>query len=151
MYVFTAIYVCITQPPESAPDPMPGQAMQVNGTVMQGGRPLFAGAVEALVGNSVCGAGVVLNGGFTISVASSAVIPGCGTDGARVTFRVNGATAEGSVTFSSGGNATVALTVAGLPGVPALPSPLPLPIPVPALPSLPGLPPWLPGSSQPRN
>ena len=103
--------------------------------------------VLAIIGSSVCGAGVVLNGKFTVSVASSATTPGCGTDGATVIFRVNGVVAEGSVIFSGGGNATVTLTVAGLPGVPPLPSPLPLPIPFPALPSLPGL----PGPLQPRG
>jgi hypothetical protein len=148
MYVFTAIYVCITQPPESAPDPMPGQAMQVNGTVMQGGRPLFAGAVEARVGGSICGAGAVLNGRFELSVASSTTIPGCGMNGATVTFRVNGSTAEGSVLFTAGGSATVELAVAGLPGVPGLPT-----IPnIPGLPNLPGIPsippvPGVPGAA----
>jgi hypothetical protein len=165
-HVITVAYNCLlgslaptpTPTPSPSPSPSPSppggtppstQAMQVNGTVTQGGRPLLAGAVEARVGGSVCGAGAVLNGRFELSVASSATVPGCGTDGATVTFRVNGAPVEGSVRFVAGSSATIALTVAGLPGVPPLPplpvpNPSPIPIPTPVLPSLPGLPPWLP-------
>ncbi|MGE0543365.1 MAG: IPT/TIG domain-containing protein [Dehalococcoidia bacterium] len=145
MYVFTAIYVCSLQPPETeTPAPTsPWRPMQVNGTVTQGERTLLAGAIEARVGGSVCGAGAVFNGAFTLSVASSATIPGCGTDGATVVFRVNGAEAEGSVRFTAGGSATVELRIVGLPGALGFPG-------IPGLPTLPGIPgipslPTLPG------
>jgi hypothetical protein len=133
-----------TPPPSTTP--APAQPMQVQGTVTQGGWPLFAGAVEARVGEMLCGIGVVLNGRFTLSVASRATLPGCGTDGAMVTFRVNGVEVEGSVSFQSGGSATVALRVSGAPG------PLALPV-LPSLPALPGVPPLLPfgPTTQPRR
>ena len=79
--------------------------MRVNGQL------LVKGMIEALVGGMVCGQGTVFNGAFSLSVSSSSQQAGCGTDGATVTFRVNGAAASGTTTFTSGGSASgVAVT-----------------------------------------
>ncbi|MGE0540874.1 MAG: IPT/TIG domain-containing protein [Dehalococcoidia bacterium] len=147
--ILTFTYLPVDEPP-----PTSGQPMQVSGTVTQNGQPLVAGAIEARVGDTRCGAGFVLNGAFRLSVASSATVPNCGTDGAAVTFRVNGVIATGEVSFESGGEATVALSVTGAPGIPSIPlPPLPLPSilvppsPAPEVPSVPSgpFPPLLPG------
>ncbi|MGE0540875.1 MAG: choice-of-anchor Q domain-containing protein [Dehalococcoidia bacterium] len=128
----TSAVLSYTYQPGSTPTPPPGPAMTVQGTVTRDGRPVFAGAIEARVGGMICGAGAVLNGAFQLRVASSATLPGCGTEGAAVSFRVNGVAAEGSVTFSGGGSVSVTLRVSGAAGAPALPQP--------SIPPLPGLP-----------
>lgn len=75
-----------------------------------------AGAtVEARVGSNVCGTGTVTASGsalsYVVDVSSASTKPGCGTDGATVTFTVGGA-AAGTGTFQTGAFVPLNLTVA---------------------------------------
>ncbi|MBI2760346.1 MAG: hypothetical protein HYX51_02835 [Chloroflexi bacterium] len=77
------------------------------GTVTLNGQPAPNGAtVQARVGTNNCGTGTVTAAGATsnyvVDVASVSTMPGCGTDGATVTFTVSGAPAAQTGTFQTG-------------------------------------------------
>src|SRR6266498_199908 len=87
------------------------------GTVTLNGQPAPSGAtVQARVGTNACGtATVTASGGtsnYVVDVASASTTPGCGTDGATVTFTVNGVPASQSGTFQTGAFVTLNLTAA---------------------------------------
>ncbi len=87
--------------------PPPPAAMAVSGAALVGGQPPVKATVEALVGGTVCGQATTGAGGaFSLSVSSAGQQAGCGTNGAAVTFRLNGLPASGSVVFASGGAAS---------------------------------------------
>jgi hypothetical protein len=99
------------------------------GTVTIGGQPAAQGArVEARVGNNVCGTGTVGPGGtYQVDVASATTQPGCGTDGATVSFSVDGRPASQTGTFQTGAFTQLNLTVTQ-----PTPTPTPVRTPTPA-------------------
>ena len=82
------------------------------GAVTVNGRPPEAGTtVQARVGSTICGTGTVTAGGsYAVDVASAATRPGCGTEGAIVTFLVGGVPASGTGRFQGGAFVLVDLT-----------------------------------------
>ena len=99
------------------------------GTVTVAGQPAVQGArVEARIGNNVCGTGSVGPGGtYQVDVASASTQPGCGTDGATVSFSVDGRPATQTGTFQTGAFTQLNLTV-----VQPTPTPTPVRTPTPA-------------------
>lgn len=76
---------------------------RIFGSVTVTGRPAPGAAVVALVGAIACGRSTVAaDGTYQVDVRSAASQPGCGTDGALVTFTVDGRPARESVTYQSG-------------------------------------------------
>jgi secreted trypsin-like serine protease len=99
--------------PTPTPVPPPGELlpMTISGSARLSGTLAVKALVEAVVNGVVCGAISTGPGGaFQLPVASSAQHAGCGTNGAPVRFRINGQLAIQTVTFVSGGSATVAVT-----------------------------------------
>lgn len=107
---------------------------RVFGTVTVGGRPAPAGTVvQALIGEKVCGEGVVrrisddLPLGYVVDVAGATQVEGCGTDGATITFRVGGVPANETATFATGTFLRLDLTVSGQVATPPPGAPTPPP------------------------
>jgi hypothetical protein len=107
---------------------------RVFGTVTVGGQPAPAGTVvQALIGEKVCGEGVVrrisddLPLGYVVDVAGATQVEGCGTDGATITFRVGGVPANETATFATGTFIRLDLTVRGQVATPTPGAPTPPP------------------------
>ncbi len=97
------------------------------GTVTLNGQPAPNGAtVQARVGTNNCGTGTVTAAGssssYVVDVLSATTQPGCGTDGATVSFTVNGAPASQTGTFQTGAFVSLNLTAQA-----ATPTPSPTP------------------------
>jgi hypothetical protein len=109
------------------------------GTVTVNGQPAASGAtVQARVGSNVCGTGNVTVSGnasnYVVDVASASTQPGCGTDGATVSFTVAGSAARETGTFQTGAFTPLNLTVAAAQAT-ATPTAAPrTPTPVPTTP-----------------
>ena len=75
-----------------------------HGTAMMNGQPAPVGTVvQALVGGVVCGTGTVsADGSYRVDVTAAVSQPGCGINGAPVTFTVGGLRARETGTFQSG-------------------------------------------------
>lgn len=85
---------------------------RIFGSLSIAGRPAPGATVTALIGSSVCGASTVAaDSTYQIDVRSAASQPGCGTDGALVTFNVDGWRARESVAYQSGAFIPLNLTV----------------------------------------
>jgi len=70
--------------------------------------------VVALVNGAPCGQGTVGSGGsFQLSVAAATQVPGCGTNGATVTYTLGGRPAVPSSLFQSGGSIVVQIFALG--------------------------------------
>jgi hypothetical protein len=68
--------------------------------------------VEARIGETVCGSNALIaSGTYSVDVAAFATQPGCGFDGALVTFLVAGVPANEVGTFQSGAFVSLPLTV----------------------------------------
>jgi hypothetical protein len=117
------------------------------GLVTIEGRPAPPGtAVQALIGEKVCGEGTVrrvsdaIPVGYVVDVAAATQTPGCGTDGDTITFKVGGVTANEKTEFRTGTFVRLDLTVSGQVSTPT-PGPTPLPFgPAPATPAATGSP-----------
>jgi len=103
------------------------------GTATVDGQIAFAGmAVQAFIGGVPCGDGVVApGGGYSIDVVSAVSRPGCGYDGAAVTFALGGIAADQIAIYQTGGFTQLDLSVHGQSGPqPTRPgSPAPVPVP----------------------
>lgn len=76
---------------------------RIFGSVTVAGRPAAGATVAALVQSTNCGtATVAADGAYQIDVQSAASQAGCGTDGALVTFTIDGRRARESVRYQSG-------------------------------------------------
>ncbi|OAI38727.1 hypothetical protein AYO38_09180 [bacterium SCGC AG-212-C10] len=133
LFVFLALFAGVTVVSAQAPPAPPARFV---GTVSVNGAPAAAGTViEARVGGASCGTTTVFMNGsearYSIDVkgADTASAPGCGTDGAAISFIVGGATAAQSGTWrnfdlntlnlTAGGAAATPTTVAATPTTPA--------------------------------
>jgi hypothetical protein len=87
------------------------------GSVAVAGRPAPAGAqVNAVINGVVCGtASVGFDGAYILDAHSAASQAGCGTDGATVTFTVDGRAARESATYRQGAFIERQLSVASVP------------------------------------
>lgn len=103
----TATTIPTATPPPSAP-------MFVSGVVRRGASVAPPGSeLVALISNITCGRATVAAGGsFSIQIASAAQTPGCGTDGATVTWTLAGAPATPAIPFRAGGALSLTLTAA---------------------------------------
>lgn len=111
------------------------------GTVTLNGQPAPNGAtVQARVGSNNCGTGSVTSAGssssYVVDVLSATTQPGCGTDGATVSFTVNGAPASQTGTFQTGAFVSLNLTAQA-----ATPTPAPTASPTPVRTATPTPPP----------
>ena len=106
--------------PSPSPSPTPGTGtggsatgpMTLIGLVMAGGVPVAGATVRAYVGGLECGSAVTWAGSafnVNLQVLGAGQRPGCGTDGAAVTFTVDGQPATPAVTFSSGSTVQVGI------------------------------------------
>jgi len=116
-------FTYVPVPPPPSPSPSPPQPMtltvavwwvlpplvseaQIEQTVV----PVVRAAVQARIGDTLCGTGVTDGQGrVQLVVAADPPARGCGRDGALVTFRVNGVVVLGEVAFVPGGSTFVAL------------------------------------------
>jgi len=91
---------------------------RVFGTVFILGRTAPPGAsIVAFIGPNACGAGVASAGGaYQLDIRSAAAQPGCGTDGAIVTFAVDGQPVRETVVYQAGAFIQRDLTIGGPPG-----------------------------------
>jgi len=81
------------------------------GTATLDGKPAPDGTtITASIGSTSCGTGSVTGGNYQVDVASASTRPGCGTDGATVTFTVGSAKATQTGTFQTGAFVNLALT-----------------------------------------
>ncbi len=110
----------------SAPRSVASQAApptRFYGTLTIDGQPAAAGtAVRAFIGTTDCTSPTSLSvpaGNYTVDVAGGGQIPGCGSDGATVTFRVGTRQASETGTFSTGTFVNLPLTISGAGGQPA--------------------------------
>jgi glucose/arabinose dehydrogenase len=96
--------------PGASPTPAPG-SMTLNGTATTAAGPARNGAtVTAYVGTTACGSTTVNNGSFSLTVAGAGQTAGCGTNGATVTFAIDGVLATPSRSFLANTTATHNLT-----------------------------------------
>jgi len=73
------------------------------GKATASGQPAAGAAIAALVGGTNCGSGTADgSGNYRLDVLSSGERPGCGTDGATVTFTVAGQRASQTGTWKQG-------------------------------------------------
>jgi hypothetical protein len=114
---------------------------RVFGTVTVDGRPAPAGTtVLAFIGEQQCGDGQVrrlsddIPLGFVVDVLSATQATGCGTDGARITFKVGGRQSRETVEFRTGTFVRLNLTVSGQIETPT-PGPTPPPFGSPSAPA----------------
>ncbi len=82
--------------------------------------------VTATVAGKTCGTGSVVGGSYTVDVASATTQPGCGTDGATVSFSVGTAKAKEEGKFQTGAFTSLNLTAQA-----ATPTPAPTASPTP--------------------
>jgi hypothetical protein len=76
---------------------------RIFGSVSITGLPAPGATVASLIGSTICGTSMVATDGtYQIDVRSAASQAGCGTDGALVTFTVDGRPARESVAYRSG-------------------------------------------------
>jgi hypothetical protein len=76
---------------------------RIFGSVTVAGRPAPGATVVAWIGSTACGRSTVaVDGTYQVDVRSAASQAGCGTDGALVSFTVDGRPARESVTYQSG-------------------------------------------------
>jgi hypothetical protein len=96
------------------------------GNVTLDGTPAPAGAnVTATIGGNICGQTTVkADSTYVLDVLSSNQTPGCGTDGASVSFTVAGNPA-GSSTWTSGNFSQLDLAATTPPPPTAVPTPMP--------------------------
>lgn len=122
---------------QAAPTPA-----RFSGTVTVAGTNAFADpgtTVAALVNSVVCATTLVQNGRYQLDVPPASQRPGCGVNGATVTFLVNSQLAPQTGVFQSGDVITVNLTVAQTifipvnPVLPVTPSPSPTASPAPVV------------------
>ncbi|MBI4145698.1 hypothetical protein HY493_05875 [Candidatus Woesearchaeota archaeon] len=73
-----------------------------SGSVTLDGQPADNVQVVALIGTTSCGTTTASRGAYSVDVASASTQPGCGTDGATVTFKVGGTTAQQTGTWQQG-------------------------------------------------
>jgi hypothetical protein len=117
--------------PEVTPTPIPTAAgggptppSRFLGTVS--GPGVTDGAtVTASVGTTVCGTGQVSGGNYVVDVAHAFTRPGCGRDGAQVTFAVGANRATQTGTFQSAAFTQLNLTVQPPTPTPAATTPRP--------------------------
>lgn len=126
--------------PSPTPAPVPGLSpMQVVGTALLNGQAAPAGTtVAAQVGGVTCGSTTTTSAklmNFSMQVRSASQQAGCGTNGAAVTFTINGAQATPTATFASGGSISVQINAQS--GGPPVPTPAPTPTPPPPAPTPP--------------
>ena len=87
---------------------------------LDGATPPPGTAVLAFIGDRQCGTGEVRQDGrYLVDVLSTSQIPGCGTDGATITFQVGGVPARETATYRTGNITELALTAASAPPPPA--------------------------------
>ena len=106
--------------------------------ILNGEAPPIDSLIRAYIGEQFCGEGRVLalddpiGVGFFIDVFAESYRPGCGTDGATVTFRVSGVPANETGTFQTGSFIQLDLTADGEPTIPPSPvEPIPARVPQP--------------------
>ncbi len=126
-----AIGSAAAQPPTPTPagggGPTPPNRFY--GTVQLDGRAAPAGTtVVAMVGTNTCGRGTVDAFGYVVDVASAFTQPGCGTEGATVSFQVGATRATQTGTFATG-----AFTQLNLTATTPTPSPTPAPTVAPTV------------------
>lgn len=84
---------------------------------LNGVAPPVGTVVEAYIGTTRCGVGQTTSGGnYVLDVDHTTSTPGCGTNGATITFRVSGITAAQTATFRDGGFEPLDLTASSAPG-----------------------------------
>lgn len=84
------------------------------GSATVNGQPAANGTtVTATIGGTNCGSGTVSNGSYSVDVASGSTKPGCGTNGAEVSFQIGSATANETRPFQTGAFVPLDLTAGG--------------------------------------
>jgi hypothetical protein len=82
--------------------------------MLNGSIPPVGTVVDAYMGNIKCGSGqTTSSGSYVIDVDSGYSVPGCGTPGAVVTFKIAGVTAQQTGTFKNGNYEQLNLTATG--------------------------------------
>jgi len=123
-----------TATPSSTPTPGPLPPHRFFGRVaVDGARALPGTDVTASVGGTVCGQTTVdVYSEYVVDVVSWGVTPGCGTEGATISFAVAGYQAEESATWHVGEFTDLDLTVlTGAPTATRTPTSTPSPTPTP--------------------
>src|SRR5579884_3964565 len=96
---------------QTSAQPLPPNRFFGRATVS--GRPAGGATINALVGGTTCGSATADgSGNYRLDVLSSGERPGCGTDGATVTFTVAGQRASQTGTWKQGEFTPLDLTAA---------------------------------------
>jgi hypothetical protein len=117
----TALFASVTALGSGVASAQPTPPARFFGTATVNGQPAASGtAVQATIGGKVCGSGSVSSGGsYVVDVASGTTEPGCGTNGATVSFTVGGAAASETGTWQQGAFIQLNLTAAAATATPS--------------------------------